>query len=143
MNQNEKIDYNEIARVHGAEECERVWRLNNPDKLQQKMNTSLTCPCCGQHTFSHLNFYEFCPVCDWQDDPVQRDDPDYIGGANKLSLKEYQAKWTEMKTQRQYAEIVKLFNSRTPLDKIADDVGKSIDTVKSFLIQCGYKEVAN
>ena len=44
------------------------------------------CPCCQQHFFSERNAYEICPVCGWEDDPVQRRDPDFEGGANKLSL---------------------------------------------------------
>ncbi|MBV9265253.1 MAG: DUF2489 domain-containing protein [Acidobacteriaceae bacterium] len=30
--------------------------------------------------------YEICPVCIWENDPVQRDDPSYAGGANHISL---------------------------------------------------------
>ncbi|WP_081578833.1 CPCC family cysteine-rich protein [Yersinia massiliensis] len=27
-----------------------------------------------------------CPVCSWEDGPVQSSDPKYEGGANKMSL---------------------------------------------------------
>ena len=30
--------------------------------------------------------YEVCPVCFWEDDPVQNEDPSYGGGANAVSL---------------------------------------------------------
>lgn len=30
--------------------------------------------------------YEICPVCFWEDDPVQNEDPEYQGGANSVSL---------------------------------------------------------
>ena len=46
------------------------------------------CPVCRKHTFDRINSYEICPVCGWEDDPVQRKDPDFRGGANKLSLNE-------------------------------------------------------
>ncbi|MCL1879691.1 MAG: hypothetical protein FWF71_03605 [Actinomycetia bacterium] len=36
---------------------------------------------------------EICPLCSWQDDGVQNDDPEYSGGANHLSLNEYRKKW--------------------------------------------------
>jgi len=51
------------------------------------------CPCCYQHHFEYDNNFETCPVCKWQDDGVQRDDPDYPGGANKLSLNQFRAQW--------------------------------------------------
>ena len=30
--------------------------------------------------------FELCPVCFWEDDNVQFDDPGYEGGANRISL---------------------------------------------------------
>ena len=30
--------------------------------------------------------FDLCPVCDWEDDPVQADDPSYPDGANDVSL---------------------------------------------------------
>mgnify|MGYP003732721989 FL=1 len=30
--------------------------------------------------------FEICPVCFWEDDGVQYEDPDYEGGANGISL---------------------------------------------------------
>ncbi len=51
------------------------------------------CPCCGYWTILDRGngppgTYDICPVCGWEDDPVQFDDPDYTGGANDLSLNE-------------------------------------------------------
>ena len=34
----------------------------------------------------HYDFYDICPICTWEDDPVQKDDPDFPYGANRLSL---------------------------------------------------------
>lgn len=31
--------------------------------------------------------FEVCPVCYWEDDEVQFKNPDYEGGANKISLR--------------------------------------------------------
>ena len=39
------------------------------------------------------NSYHICPVCFWQDDAVQLEDPDFSGGANKVSLKEARANY--------------------------------------------------
>ena len=46
------------------------------------------CPCCGFYTFEHRpnGTYDICKVCFWEDDPIQLDDPNYEGGANKVSL---------------------------------------------------------
>jgi Cysteine-rich CPCC len=46
------------------------------------------CPCCGYLTITEPGGYEICPVCFWEDDPVQAGDPLYGGGANKESLSE-------------------------------------------------------
>jgi hypothetical protein len=46
------------------------------------------CPCCQNMTLSEVGGYEICPVCDWEDDPIQRSDQEYAGGANVPSLRE-------------------------------------------------------
>ncbi|MCQ2492266.1 MAG: right-handed parallel beta-helix repeat-containing protein [Lachnospiraceae bacterium] len=47
------------------------------------------CPCCGCHTLNEgEGSYEICPVCGWEDDRVQKNDPEFQGGANEESLKE-------------------------------------------------------
>jgi hypothetical protein len=54
------------------------------------------CPCCHYHTILDAwseppgTFY-ICPVCGWEDDNIQHDDPDYRGGANIESLNECRA----------------------------------------------------
>lgn len=51
---------------------------------------SLTCPCCGNLTMpdngSFPGSFVICPVCFWEDDDVQLDNPDFAGGANRPSL---------------------------------------------------------
>jgi hypothetical protein len=37
--------------------------------------------------------WEICKVCNWEDDPVQRADPDFPGGANVMSLNEAKRAW--------------------------------------------------
>lgn len=48
------------------------------------------CRCCGFLTLEEEpnGSYEICPVCYWEDDPVQSRDPNFSGGANKPSLNE-------------------------------------------------------
>ena len=53
------------------------------------------CPVCGQHTFERLGDYEICPLCGWENDRIQFEDPEFAGGANALSLNEYRADYLE------------------------------------------------
>ncbi|MEO8277579.1 MAG: CPCC family cysteine-rich protein [Thermoanaerobaculia bacterium] len=50
------------------------------------------CLCCGHQTLDEKpgGTYEICPVCFWEDDNVQADDPDFPGGANAPSLRQAQ-----------------------------------------------------
>lgn len=52
------------------------------------MSDEYSCPCCGSKTIDNLGDYEICPICKWEDDPIQSKEPDYAGGANKMSLNE-------------------------------------------------------
>lgn len=44
----------------------------------------IKCPCCGKATVSE---YDICPVCNWENDPIQFEHPG-IRGANKMTLAE-------------------------------------------------------
>ncbi|WP_076344136.1 CPCC family cysteine-rich protein [Paludisphaera borealis] len=49
------------------------------------------CPACGFEVFDEPSgCYEICPVCGWEDDPVQLRFPAMQGGANRESLFELQ-----------------------------------------------------
>ena len=55
------------------------------DKIKEKYR----CPCCNYRTLDDgTGSFDICPVCYWEDDYIQRDDPDYRGGANDISLNE-------------------------------------------------------
>ena len=56
----------------------------------------LPCACCGYCVLNERGGWEICPICFWEDDPVQIADPWYEGGANKPSLVE---------SQRNYAKL--------------------------------------
>ena len=66
--------------------CDRLTDIKDEDRL---------CPCCGRHYFEEKDAYEICPVCGWEDDPVQRRDPDFAGGANACSLNEARREYHE------------------------------------------------
>ncbi len=46
----------------------------------------IACPCCNCLTLESQGHYDICDVCFWEDDPIQRNDPTYGGGANVPSL---------------------------------------------------------
>lgn len=52
------------------------------------MSTPHKCPVCGKYEFPHMNSFDICPVCGWEDDGVQEDDPDEEDCANHMSLNE-------------------------------------------------------
>ena len=61
------------------------------------MKIKFTCPCCGYKTLDEKppgTFY-ICEICDWEDDNIQFDDPDYSGGANEVSLRQAQKNFIE------------------------------------------------
>ena len=67
---------------------------------EQIMNDGQICPVCGKYTFEEYDSYDICPVCGWEDDGLQRDEPDLACGANGLSLNQYREQYrSRMKTQ--------------------------------------------
>ncbi|WP_420793545.1 CPCC family cysteine-rich protein [Roseinatronobacter alkalisoli] len=61
------------------------------------MSEEIKCPCCETGVLSESGVYEICSVCGWEDDPIQSRDPDFAGGANKLSLRQAQKEWKNVK----------------------------------------------
>lgn len=55
-----------------------------------KIVAKCTCPCCGYKTLAESGNYDLCPICYWEDDPSQFEDPDLEGGTNSPSLRQAQ-----------------------------------------------------
>lgn len=53
------------------------------------------CPVCGKFRFLEDDNFEICKVCGWEDDGLQRDDPDLAGGANVISLNQAREVWKQ------------------------------------------------
>ena len=52
------------------------------------------CPCCNAYEHDTAKgCYDICQICGWEDDSVQRRNPDWKPGANKMSLNEAIAIW--------------------------------------------------
>ena len=54
------------------------------------MKAKYRCVCCGNYTMEHQDplYYDICNVCLWENDPIQNENSEYKGGANKVSLSE-------------------------------------------------------
>ena len=48
----------------------------------------IKCPCCGK---AYVEEYAICPVCSWENDPVQLLHPSTARVANKMTLVEAKA----------------------------------------------------
>ncbi len=57
--------------------------------------TKYPCPVCGALTLEEE--YDICPVCNWEDNDIQRDNPDWDGSANEMSLNEAREYWKKYK----------------------------------------------
>ena len=69
------------------------WFIEAADDLAARdtpLGRRYACPCCGFLTLGEApsGTYEICEVCFWEDDSVQFRNPEYEGGANKVSLKD-------------------------------------------------------
>lgn len=71
------------------------------------MTRMLPCACCGHLTIPDDGTYPgsffICPVCMWEDDDIQHDNPDFAGGANKMSLNEAKSNFAKMGAKGQEA----------------------------------------
>lgn len=57
------------------------------------MTERFPCPCCGFLTLTEKppGTFDVCPVCGWEDDDLQAREPEFGGGANRVSLQEARA----------------------------------------------------
>lgn len=49
--------------------------------------------CCCNKTITDLDHYEICPICGWEDDPIQSEDPEFSGGTNVSHLNDARKKY--------------------------------------------------
>jgi hypothetical protein len=54
------------------------------------------CPCCDYVTLPERHNYLICPVCFWEDDGVDLDDPDAYSGPNHMTLREGRANFARL-----------------------------------------------
>lgn len=78
------------------------------------MSNKYQCPCCGYFTLSEIppGTFEICPVCFWEDDNVQYNDPNYSFGANRESLNQARKNYAVFKASSK--DFIKMV--REPFD---------------------------
>ena len=59
----------------------------------------MKCPVCQKYEFPGFNSLEICPICGWQDDWLQKKNPNYAGGANKYCLNEARKRYKEIENE--------------------------------------------
>lgn len=86
-------------------------------KMSNK-NKNHVCPCCGFLTLSEPppGTFEICPVCYWEDDDVQFNDPNYTGGANQDSLNQARQNFKKFGTSsmKYFGEVRKPYPNEVP-----------------------------
>ncbi len=90
------------------------------------VESKFPCPCCGYKTLIEPpnGSYTICEVCFWEDDPIQFSNPDYKGGANRVSLRQGQKNFIEFGA----CEREMLKNVRQPLkDEQHDESWKPLE----------------
>lgn len=63
-----------------------------PYQIMSQAQAAYPCACCGYFTCPEgPGSWFICPICFWEDDYTQLQDPAYAGGANRVSLIDAQA----------------------------------------------------
>ena len=78
--------------------------MNSKDKI---------CPVCEDYTFKFPDDYDICPICGWENDGLQREQKDYCGGANDLSVNESKIVYSLLQK-----EVIKINNFVMQLNSI-------------------------
>ena len=55
------------------------------------------CPVCGKYTFEYAGDFDICPVCNWEDEPLQLENPDEEDCTNHMSLNQAREAWANGK----------------------------------------------
>ena len=55
------------------------------------------CKCCGMGDIEQE--FDICKICGWEDDRVQNNESNFVGGANEMSLNQYKKFWYDCKSE--------------------------------------------
>ena len=73
------------------------------------------CPVCEKYSFEYPDDYDNCPICGWENDGVQRENNDYWGGANILSVNEAKTVYLLLQneaTKNKVSQIIDRYKQR-------------------------------
>lgn len=83
------------------------------------------CPCCGYLTMDELggNTYDICPICYWEDDEFQNENPNFSGGANKVCLNEARENFKKIRvSSKEFSGLVRApYPDEIPGDNLTDE----------------------
>ena len=65
----------------------------NINNIEKNVISPYKCKVCGMGDIKQS--YDICQFCGWEDDRLQNEQPDYMGGANHMSLNQYKKFWQE------------------------------------------------
>ena len=80
------------------------------ERRQNMGKRKFKCICCGYKTLEHSDpvYHEVCPVCYWENDPIQNENHEYKGGANRVCLNEAKRNFAEFgATEKEYIGYVR------------------------------------
>ncbi len=110
-------------------------------QVVSQKDTLMPCPCCASRVISNLGHYEICEVCRWEDDPIQSNEPDYVGGANKESLNKVKNLWFENVGKKviSYPEILEIISKDKYTIAVSGTHGKTTTTamIAKVMIDAG------
>lgn len=67
--------------------------MENINKKEKHTTQPYKCKVCEIGNISSI--HDICMFCGWEDDALQNKQPDYMGGANHMSLNQYKKFWKE------------------------------------------------
>lgn len=90
-------------------------------------NKCTNCPVCCEYEFEYPDDYDICPVCGWENDGVQRDDPTYWGGANNLSVNESKIVYNLLNHNEKSKWVLKLLDEYKKRNRDIHEKYRNID----------------
>ena len=70
-----------------------------------KVGESYICPVCGKYTFEYAGDFDICPVCNWEDDLCQLENPDEEDCANHMSLNQAREAWAHGRRVDEWEDV--------------------------------------
>jgi hypothetical protein len=96
------------------------------DNQRNKTVDTIVCPCCAETTI--IDLFDICPICGWEHNLTQLEDPDFEGGPNNLSLNQTR-EWFRLKRQMDPGYTWKL-NAKKDGNPTLDDLHRLQEIIK-------------